>query len=590
MAFQKLPFAIISLLMLISMMAIQSNIAIGAIQVSQSISLTGVIQQTPIATYSYNITISGSNYLAINGKTGQIDYQSTNATQVINNAIGNPTQAGGNILLSSGTYNLNGSITGTNKNNITLAFANGATLFVANGMDAPAIILYSCSNWLIQSVTINGNAANQNANLGEYNGPNGIVISGQNSEVANAVIYNVRVFGVFILNPATNCGVINSKLTFCGWNGIQLGNTGLEESCYAINNEIAYCGDVGVTCQSLYSIVQNNYIHDMNGTSGFNNANWGIGIEYGGGDLITGNTLQNCPIGIYDNGFSNNTISNNIVRCDSTYSPNSGSYGIFLGNSGYEGPSSKNNSITGNTITGIYAYRTSNAGGIGINLWGSSYNSISNNTIYNCGNIGIYFDSNSNNNVINSNTISDTKYGGKGMGIDVAGSINFISQNQVFDDRSGISRTQQFGLLIESGATNNILQSNNVYNNMYGNIFDMGTFTITNAILQTITIGATVTTGQVLYNNSGIYYLANAVSPSTMNAVGLTTQSVSSGGQCTIITQGYFTNPSWSWTVGGALYVSTTPGSLTQTQPSGSGNVIEYVGYAVSATEIYFSP
>ena len=39
------------------------------------------------------------------------------------------------------------------------------------------------------------------------------------------------------------------------------------------------------------------------------------------------------------------------------------------------------------------------------------------------------------------------------------------------------------------------------------------------------------------------------------------------------------------------MYVSaSTAGGLTQTLPSGSGNVIEYVGYAISATEIYFNP
>ncbi|MGD0644999.1 MAG: hypothetical protein ABSA75_08855, partial [Candidatus Bathyarchaeia archaeon] len=75
-----------------------------------------------------------------NGTTGQIYYQSTNAAQVINDAIGNLTQ-GGSILFTGETYNLMGSITATNQNNVTLAFGSGAELYVANGVNSAAIFL-----------------------------------------------------------------------------------------------------------------------------------------------------------------------------------------------------------------------------------------------------------------------------------------------------------------------------------------------------------------------------------------------------------------------------------------------------------------
>ena len=96
----------------------------------------------------------------------------------------------------------------------------------------------------------------------------------------------------------------------------------------------------------------------------------------------------------------------------------------------------------------------------------------------------------------------------------------------------------------------------------------------------------------MLYEQSnGNYYLANAVSSSAMNVVALATTSVSTGQQCQLMSQGFFNNPSWTWTVGGSIFVSnTTAGGLTQTLPATSGNIDQYVGYAVSATEIYFAP
>ena len=47
---------------------------------------------------------------------------------------------------------------------------------------------------------------------------------------------------------------------------------------------------------------------------------------------------------------------------------------------------------------------------------------------------------------------------------------------------------------------------------------------------------------------------------------------------------------SWSWTIGVPLYVDTTAGAITATKPSGSGDVVRTVGYAVHADMIFFNP
>ena len=66
----------------------------GQLETSVTLSFSGVVQQTSTETYTYIISVSGSNYQMKDGTTGQIIYQSTNATQVINDAIGNLTQGG----------------------------------------------------------------------------------------------------------------------------------------------------------------------------------------------------------------------------------------------------------------------------------------------------------------------------------------------------------------------------------------------------------------------------------------------------------------------------------------------------------------
>jgi hypothetical protein len=57
-----------------------------------------------------------------------------------------------------------------------------------------------------------------------------------------------------------------------------------------------------------------------------------------------------------------------------------------------------------------------------------------------------------------------------------------------------------------------------------------------------------------------------------------------------MLIRGYFKDTGWSWTQGSVLYLSTSLGALTQTQPSGTGDIVRVVGYALSPDEIFFDP
>ncbi len=57
-----------------------------------------------------------------------------------------------------------------------------------------------------------------------------------------------------------------------------------------------------------------------------------------------------------------------------------------------------------------------------------------------------------------------------------------------------------------------------------------------------------------------------------------------------VLLVGFATNTAWSWSSGEPIYVSTTAGELTQTAPSATGDRVQIVGYAMSATTMFFNP
>lgn len=73
-------------------------------------------------------------------------------------------------------------------------------------------------------------------------------------------------------------------------------------------------------------------------------------------------------------------------------------------------------------------------------------------------------------------------------------------------------------------------------------------------------------------------------------ADGFVLSAVASGGSALVYNEGT-NNQLTGLTVGSRYYQSaSTPGGVTTTPPSGSGNVVQYIGKAVSATELAFEP
>jgi hypothetical protein len=108
-----------------------------------------------------------------------------------------------------------------------------------------------------------------------------------------------------------------------------------------------------------------------------------------------------------------------------------------------------------------------------------------------------------------------------------------------------------------------------------------------------IKIGSTVSmsAGQVVYGSNSmgsLIWAGTDADTGTKNILGLAlgTSPTSDG----ILLNGIYHEASHGFTVGLPLYISTTGGEMTTTAPSGSGDYVRVVGYAIDANHIYFCP
>jgi hypothetical protein len=112
-------------------------------------------------------------------------------------------------------------------------------------------------------------------------------------------------------------------------------------------------------------------------------------------------------------------------------------------------------------------------------------------------------------------------------------------------------------------------------------------------LLATLTAGETggLVFGDLCYLKSdGKLWKADADTATTMPGVAMALGSLDADASGTFLLRGFVRDDSWSWTVGGALFASTTAGGLTQTAPSGAGDQLQAVGLATDADRMLFSP
>ena len=107
----------------------------------------------------------------------------------------------------------------------------------------------------------------------------------------------------------------------------------------------------------------------------------------------------------------------------------------------------------------------------------------------------------------------------------------------------------------------------------------------------TNTAGQNLTFGQLVYMKSdGKMWKADADATTTTPAIAMAAENISANASGTFLRVGWARDDSWTWTVGGRLYVSVTAGGISQSVVGGSGDVSQPIGVAESATIIYFLP
>lgn len=114
----------------------------------------------------------------------------------------------------------------------------------------------------------------------------------------------------------------------------------------------------------------------------------------------------------------------------------------------------------------------------------------------------------------------------------------------------------------------------------------------TGAPNQSIVSSENISAGRVcnVYNNAGTLNVRNAdCTASGKEANGFTNAGITSPAAGTITFVGGVITGLSSLTPGARMYLSTT-GTISSTAPTGSGNIVQCIGIALSATTVLFNP
>ena len=98
--------------------------------------------------------------------------------------------------------------------------------------------------------------------------------------------------------------------------------------------------------------------------------------------------------------------------------------------------------------------------------------------------------------------------------------------------------------------------------------------------------------GEACYVKSDSKYgKCDADAAATMPVAAIALATIANNATGLFLVYGFIRDDSWSaLTIGGLVYASCTPGDLTQTKPSATGDQVQVVGVAVTAVIILFNP
>lgn len=299
--------------------------------------------------YTYYMNKSGSNYQILDSSLNVIyEYPSS---RFAFDWLLTQLNSGDTVDVLAGAYYVDGTWVITPAvTNVTITFESGAILTAKNELNSPVFYIQSTSGITIIGGIFDGNRAGQTQNWSA----NGIQLINCTDCLINGVtITNVRQFGLGIGGTSINCGIINSSISYCAWNGMTLGDeAGVPMNLYALNNDVSHCADVGITSYAIDTTISDNKVHDMENI-GLNDhvgsgAMWGIACEGGSGSgngkyiIIDRNTITNSASGIVIStsgktainyvSISNNEITNAVSSVYSAIHLDNSSFSVIKNN------------------------------------------------------------------------------------------------------------------------------------------------------------------------------------------------------------------------------------------------------------------
>lgn len=87
--------------------------------------------------------------------------------------------------------------------------------------------------------------------------------------------------------------------------------------------------------------------------------------------------------------------------------------------------------------------------------------------------------------------------------------------------------------------------------------------------------------------DDGTFEYADNTTTGVERPLFLTTGAIMTGASADVVSFGYVTEPTWSWTPGEALYLGTN-GFMTQTPPTGANVMLQEVARVITPTKILF--
>jgi parallel beta-helix repeat protein len=564
------------------------------------------------------IYASGGHIYSRDGTTGAITDRGTATGAGIQAAI-NSLASGGKVHIKAGTYTIEASIVPT-VSSIDLCGEGDATILsLVNGVNNTPINLSSLSNWRIHDLQIDANKANQTgtSTMGIY------VSLCTNVIVENCYVHDAHTFGIQVTN-CNDCRIIGNFVKDSDANGIQIENDVSGGRTAAIGNVINGASDVGITCWKGFDVViAGNIVTNINAnTSPFSvNGHVGIDCEQSSSRVVIANNVVSvCPgAGLSSVPSSGQTNSDIIFEGNQVYNVGKGidvarTNQVLIRNNMFDTTTDVGVNISSGTyasVTGNFFYSIG-AQGISAHIAGVI---IENNTLVSIAGDAIYSVNTDSGWLVTGNYIDTTTASGNGINTN-AGSNWTIMGNTIINCAAAgiripttssnciitgnyVASNGTYGILISNAnGKNNIVTGNQLLNNTSGQLQDSGTGTvIDNNIgsaritkVVTGTAGENLVLGDVCYPKSdGKYWKAKADAIGTTPTVVMAMDTITANATGQFLLYGHITFG--SWTIGGKIYLSAaTAGASTQTAPSASGNQVQILGYAYSATVFFFNP